>query len=53
MQRDSVFAISDVTLHGPTAVLDGVWAQIPPAACTAVVGGSGAGKSRLLRLSWA
>ncbi|MGI8305727.1 ABC transporter ATP-binding protein [Saccharopolyspora hattusasensis] len=51
MQRESVFALRGVTLrHGPVVVLDEVYARIPPAACTAVVGRSGAGKSRLLRL---
>lgn len=51
MQRELVFALRGVTLrHGAAVVLDDVGAKIPPAACTAVVGRSGAGKSRLLRL---
>lgn len=46
-----MFALRGVTLrHGPAVVLEDVWAELPPTACTAIVGRSGAGKSRLVRL---
>jgi putative ABC transport system ATP-binding protein len=51
VERDSVFTISDVALRREaTPGLEHVCAHIPAAACTAIVGRSGAGKSALLRL---